>query len=342
MELYVLQIIWYLVVCVSVVFYVALDGFDLGVGCLHLFTKTDNERRILLNAIGPFWDGNEVWLIIVGGALFAGFPLVYSTIFSAFYTPSMILLAGIIFRAVAIEFRSRMESPRWRQCWDIFFSVSSYVIALCIGVILGNLVIGIPLDSDWNFIGTFWGFFTPYALLVGVTSISLTMMHGSIFLLMKTEGDLHDKIRGWVMKTIIFFIICYFFLTAATLIYQPHMYARMKASPEFFGIAILAMLAILNIPRMVKKGNDGWAFISSCCSILLLFSLFGIGLFPTLVRSSLHTEVLSLTAFNSSSALKTLQVIVTVAAIGVPLVLAYGFWIYRIFRGKVKLEHTSY
>ncbi|MBP9841974.1 MAG: cytochrome d ubiquinol oxidase subunit II [Simkaniaceae bacterium] len=337
----VLEFLWYCVICASVVFFTILDGFDLGVGMLHPFAKTDRDRRIFLNAIGPVWDGNEVWLIIIGGALFAGFPLAYATLCSAFYTPIMILLAGIIFRAVAIEFRSKMESLSWRFFWDGVFSFGSYVIAFVIGVLLANLVQGIPLDGETNFTGTFLGFFSPYSILLGCTSIALFMMHGSIYLLMKTEGELHDRLRGWVMNTMIGFMIFYFLLTMSTLIYNHYMADRMREYPFLIVIAVVALLLIANIPRQIYKGNDGWAFLSSCGSITLLFGLFGLGYFPHLILSSTNPDY-SITLFNSASSELTLTVILTIACIGVPIVLLYGYYIYRVFRGKVRLDDHSY
>lgn len=336
-----LEILWYFVICASVVFFTILDGFDLGVGMLHLFTKTDRDRRIFLNAIGPVWDGNEVWLIIVGGSLFAGFPLAYATLCSAFYTPIMILLAGIIFRAVAIEFRSKMHTLFWRFFWDGVFSFGSFVIAFVIGVLLANLVQGIPLDEGNNFTGTFLGFFSPYAILLGCTSIALFMMHGSIYLLMKTEGELHERLRGWVMHTILAFVIFYFLLTTSTLIYNHYMAERMREFPSLFLVAVVALLLIANIPRQVYKGNDGSAFLSSCLSIALLFGLFGLGYFPHLLLSSTHPDY-SITLFNSASSELALTVILTIACIGVPIVLLYGYYIYTVFKGKVRLDDHSY
>ena len=147
-----LEVLWYCVICASVVFYTILDGFDLGVGMLHPFVKHNDERRVFLNAIGPVWDGNEVWIVIIGGALFSGFPMAYGVLFSAFYTPVMILLSGMIFRAVAIEFRSKIHNSAWRSIWDWIFSIGSYIIAFCIGILLANLVQGIPLDDEGEFL----------------------------------------------------------------------------------------------------------------------------------------------------------------------------------------------
>lgn len=337
-----LEIMWYLVVIVAMICYAILDGFDLGVGSLHLFTKKDEDRRVFLNAIGPVWDGNEVWLVIVGGALFAGFPEIYATVFSAFYNFVMLLLCGLIFRAVAIEFRSKMASERWRHAWDVVFSVASLIIAFGIGVVFGNIIEGIPLNENRDFIGNTLGFIRPYSLLVGLMTVALFMMHGSIYLVMKTQGALHGRLRQWVNKTIIFFIVTYVFTTLATLLYMPHMTERMRGLPWLFLIPLLSVFAILNIPVQLGKGNDGWAFISSSVSIASLLSLFSIGTFPIIVRSSLNPESFSLTILNAASSTLTLKVLLIIVVIGVPLVLAYGFYIYRIFRGKVRLDKHSY
>jgi cytochrome d ubiquinol oxidase subunit II len=337
-----LDVIWYFIIGLSVIFYTILDGFDLGVGMLHLFARKDEDRRVFLNAIGPVWDGNEVWLVIVGGGLFAGFPDVYATLFSGFYNLCMILLAGLIFRAAAIEFRSKQASKTWRQTWDTVFCVASGVIAFGLGLVLGNLVQGIPLNVEGDFVGTFADFFTPYTILMGFLSMALFMMHGAIYLLIKTEGPLHNALRKWVNRTILFFIVCYVAMTVLTLWLMPHMRARMDAMPFLYLVAILALLAILNIPREVAHSRDGRAFASSCLGITLLFALFGMGTFPQLVRSSIYPDQYSLTIANSASSILTLKVLLIIVAIGIPFVLAYGFYVYRVFRGKVKLGPTSY
>src|ERR1700731_333362 len=186
-----LEFIWFSIFVILVTGYAILDGFDLGVGMLHLFSKKDEERRLMLNAIGPVWDGNEVWLVTAGGALFAGFPAVYATICSAFYIPMMILLTGIIFRAVAIEFRSKQPMPWWRWMWDVFFSFASLLIAFALGAAIGNLINGIPLDEHKEFTGNLLSLIQPYAILVGIMSVALFAMHGALYILMKTEGELH-------------------------------------------------------------------------------------------------------------------------------------------------------
>src|SRR5580692_4394433 len=258
-----LEIIFYLVIGFSVVAYTILDGFDLGVGMLHLFAKEDQERRVFLNAIGPVWDGNEVWLVIVGGALFAGFPDVYATLFSGFYNLCMMLLAGLIFRAVAIEFRSKRESSGWRYTWDAIFSIASLIIAFGIGLSMGNLIEGIPLNENRDFTGSFALFFRPYPLLVGLFTVSLLTMHGAIYLAMKTEKDLQQKIRRWAKGAIGVFIVLYLIITAMTWLIMPHMTQKFKQDPYLMVMGILTLLCILNVPREFKKNRDGWAFLFS-------------------------------------------------------------------------------
>ena len=332
---------WFILIGVLFTGYEMLDGFDLGVGALHLFTRTDEERRIMLNAIGPVWDGNEVWLVTGGGSLFAAFPNVYATVFSGFYMAFVLLLVALIFRAVAIEFRSKQPMLWWRRMWDVGFSAGSIVSSLLIGVAMGNIAGGIPLDDRGEFAGTCWSLLGPYPLLLGVTTLALFMMHGAIYALLKTEGALHDKLRGWINNSIIFFIVCYAMTTMATLLYVPHMAARVRANPWLFSIAIFNMLAIANIPREIHLGRDWRAFLSSCLAMVALMGLFGLEMYPNLVLSN-PVAANSLNIHNAPSSPKTLAVMLTMALIGVPVVLAYTVSIYWIFRGKVKLEKMSY
>ncbi|MFP4369394.1 MAG: cytochrome d ubiquinol oxidase subunit II [Candidatus Kapaibacterium sp.] len=336
-----LNIAWFILIGILLTGYAILDGFDLGIGALYLGVKDDTERRLMLNSIGPVWDGNEVWLVTGGGALFAAFPHVYATVFSGFYVALMLLLFVIIFRAVAIEFRSKKESKKWRQSWDIAFSTSSIVIALLMGTALGNIIVGIPLDSEYEANISLLEMLKPYPLLVGITTVALFMMHGAIYGVLKTEGALHDKLRSWVNNTIIFFVICYVTTTMVTLIFVPHMLDNIKANPWLFGVAFINMLAIANIPREIHHGRDFRAFLSSAVSILALFSLFAIGMFPTIVPSAPNPEF-SLNIYNAASSRKTLEIMFTMTLIGMPMVIAYTTAVYWIFRGKVKLESHSY
>ena len=336
-----LNTIWFLLIGALLSGYAILDGFDLGVGMLHLFVKEDEERRTMINSIGPVWDGNEVWLVTGGGALFAAFPHVYATVFSGFYDAFILLLFMLIFRAVAIEFRSKQTMLWWRKMWDIAFSVASFLIALLMGVALANIITGIPIGPDKEFTGTFLSLINPYTVLVGVTTVALFMMHGAIYSVMKTDGDLQKKLRGWVNNTIIFFVICYATVTMTTLIYYPHMVENFRAVPVLFIVALLNMLAIANIPREISKGREFRAFISSAASIAALLLLFAIGIFPNIVYSNPNPEY-SLTLYNAASSEKTLTIMLIIALIGIPFVFAYTITIYWIFRGKVKIDEMSY
>jgi cytochrome d ubiquinol oxidase subunit II len=336
-----LNFIWFVLIGILLAGYAILDGFDLGVGALHLLTKTDKERRIMINSIGPVWDGNEVWLVTCGGAIFAAFPDVYATLCSGFYMAIFILLFSLLFRAIAIEFRSKEPMGWWRTCWDVSFSLSSIFTSFLFGVVLGNLVWGIPLNENGEFAGSLMSLLHPYAIIMGITTVALFMMHGSIYVVMKTEGTMHDKIRGWVNNCIIFFIICYAITTMVTLVYLPHMAERMRDFPVFFVVPLLNMLAIANIPREIHHGRDFQAFLSSCAAILALVFLFGLGVYPNMVPSNPHPEY-SLTIYSAASSPKTLGIMFIIAMIGIPFVLAYTISIYWIFRGKVRLEETSY
>lgn len=336
-----LNTIWFILVGVLFTGYALLDGFDLGVGALHLFTKTDMERRIMINSIGPVWDGNEVWLVTGGGALFAAFPEVYATAFSGFYIAFMLLLFGLIFRAVAIEFRSKEDSKRWRNFWDISFSVSSILSTILIGVALGNIAWGIPLDHEFEFTGTFLSLLNPYSILIGITTLALFMMHGSIYAAMKTEGELQDKISRWIKNTIIFFIVSYVVASMFTLLYVPHMTTVLKSNPVWFLLPLINILAIANIPREVHHKRMFRAFLSSCVALIALMGLFGIGMYPNMILS-LPEVANSLTIYNGASSEKTLNIMLIIAIIGMPFVLAYTFSIYWVFRGKVKITEHSY
>ena len=342
MSIEVLEVLWYLVFLVVLAGYVALDGFDLGVGILHPFARKDLERRVFLNAIGPVWDGNEVWLVIVAGALFAGFPHVYATLLSAFYIPVMAFIAGLILRAVAIEFRSKKGAAVWRSFWDWVFAIGSLVITVGLGFVLGNLVKGIPLDENFEFTGDLASLISPYTIFASIFVVALCAMHGSIYLVMKTEGELHDRLRQWSYRCIIFFVLMFVAMTAVTLIYLPHMVEPFRERPWLFVVPLAAILAVANVPREMTKGHDGFAFISSVAAICLLVALYAIGTFPILLRSSVEPERLSLTIANSLASKKTLQVLLTIVVIGVPLALAYIVSIYYLFRGKVKLDTSSY
>jgi cytochrome bd ubiquinol oxidase subunit II len=334
--------LWFLVVGGLFSGYAILDGFDFGAGAWHLFLRKEESRRIALNAIGPVWDGNEVWLVIGGGALFAGFPVFYATLFSAMYIPFILFLVFIIFRAVSIEFRSKEKMSWWRATWDGAYSISSIMLAFLLGVVLGNVLQGLPIDHEFEYTGgPLWEFLNPYALMVGITSLALMMTHGAIYLLLKTEGRLYARLTLLLRSGIIFFILSFSLTTLYTLIYIPHLSDNFKEDPALFIVPVLVFLSIANIPRLATKRKYGQAFFFSSVTISLLLVLVAIELYPNLLFSTLDPEN-TITIYNAASSEKSMGIMLTITAIGGPLVLLYTIIVYRTFRGKVKLDETSY
>lgn len=321
--------------------YGILDGFDLGVGMLHLCVKTDEERRLLMHSIGPVWDGNEVWLVVFGGALFAAFPDAYAAAFSGFYLPFMILLSALIFRGVSLEFRSKHKSMVWRNFWDFSFFLSSAMICFLLGVAVGTTMQGLPLDRHGFFTGGLKDVFQPYSILVGALSVAGCTMHGAIYLYMKTDGDLQRRVHGWMWKSFGIFLVLYMFCTVVTLIKIPDSVRNFDKFPATWFALFLNILAIGNVPRSIHNNRSGEAFLSSSAVIVTLTSLFGIALFPNLLRSSTDPN-LSLTIYNACSSQSTLGIMFVIACIGIPFVLTYTGIVYWVFRGKVRSEEVIY
>ncbi|MCH9612548.1 MAG: Cytochrome bd-I ubiquinol oxidase subunit 2 [Chlamydiia bacterium] len=341
MSLEVLQILAYLVIGTSVTAYIMLDGFDLGVGILQLFARKDEDRRIFLNAIGPVWDGNEVWLVVIAGGLFSAFSAVYAAIFSGFYDLFMIVLAGLIFRAVAIEFRSKMESYFWRNMWDILFSMASIAITFFVGLAIGNLILGVPINAKGVYQGNFGMLFTPFAVFVGVFALSIFAQHGLLYLLMKTEDPLQSYLRRLYPYFYGLYFTLYITVSIWTWFRAPHMLYTMNAYKLFYLVPIATILSFIGLGIIFCTARYGWAFLTSCFSIATLFITYGIGTFPNMLYSSIDPKY-SMTLYNSSSTYKTLTVFMIIVVIGVPIVLAYTAVIYHLFRGKVKLHGSSY
>lgn len=336
-----LHTLWFFLLGVLLTGYAILDGFDLGVGILHLVARKDEERRLFLNSIGPIWDGNEVWLVTFGGALFAAFPIAYASVFSAFYTPFMLLLTALIFRAVSIEFRSKQPRRIWRSFWDGCFCVASTLIALLFGVAVGNAMQGIAIGDRGIYQGTFFDMLRPYPMLVGLFTVSLLAMHGSIYLYLKVDGPLRERVHHWIWRTFGIFLVAYVLTTIYTLVEMPSAVRNFREWPIAWIVVVLNVLAIANIPRAIYQGRPLYAFISSACTIAAFTFLFGIALFPNMVVSSLGPEY-NLTIYNAASSAKTLGIMRNMAVLGMPFVIAYTATIYWVFRGKVKLNSTSY
>ncbi len=333
---------WGFLLGVLLIGYAILDGFDLGVGILHPFVpRGDREKRLALNSIGPLWDGNEVWLVTFGGALFAAFPEAYASAFSAFYLPFMLLLVALIFRAVSIEFRSKMESPRWRAGWDLGFAGSSLLATFLFGVAVGNVMRGIPLDERGDFVGSLGGLLNPYALLTGALAVSLFAMHGAVYLILKTEDDLQRRARAWFWRCFFVFAALYLLASGATWILVPDAVANLRHAPWLWIVPVLNALAVADIPRRVHQDRPAAAFLSSSATIAALVFLFSVAMYPHLLRSFPWPEH-GLTLFNAASSPKTLGIMLAIAAAGMPLVLTYTVIIYRTYRGKVVLDDHSY
>jgi cytochrome d ubiquinol oxidase subunit II len=336
-----LNVIWYLLFIGIIAAYVVLDGFDLGVGIVHLFVPGDDrEKRISLNSIGPVWDGNEVWLVVGGGVLFAAFPEVYATLFSGFYPAFMLVLAFLILRAVSIEFRSKRPSAAWRSSWDWVFGLASLLLALLLGLTFGNIAKGVPIDAAHNISFNPLDLIHPYALLVGVTAVAMLAQHGAIYLGLKTEGDFQNRARRATSRLLVVFIGLVLLTGIATVFYAPHLVNIYRQIWPLI-IPLAAVLAIANIARENRRHNETAAFASSSVGIGLLLASVGIGQYPAVLVSSLNNAY-SLTVFNSMSSQLTLTVMLIMAVIGLPLVLAYTVGVYWFFRGKVNLGERSY
>jgi cytochrome bd ubiquinol oxidase subunit II len=336
-----LNILWFILLGVLMTGYAILDGFDLGVGMLHFVARGDRERRIMLNSIGPLWDGNEVWLVTFGGALFAAFPDAYATTFSAFYIPFHLLLFALIFRAVSLEFRSKRESAAWRGTWDAAFCASSTLAPLLFGVAVGNAVIGLPIGADREFAGSLLGMLRPYPLVMGLLSVSLFAMHGAIYLYLKTEGDLQERIHGWMWKTFGAFLVLYVITTVFTLAAVPNATSNFRNTSLLWIAPIINVLTIANIAFAIHRRRAAYAFLSSCLNIAALNVLFAAALFPNILVSSIDPAH-NLNIYNAASSQTTLTIMTIIAIIGMPLVLIYTAIIYWTFRGKVEMGKFSY
>ena len=334
--------IWFVLLAVLLTGYAILDGFDLGVGILHPFVaRTDHERRIVMNSIGPLWDGNEVWLVTFGGALFAAFPEAYATVFSAFYLPFMALLFALILRAVSLEFRSKVNSASWRTMWDYAFFLGSTLATFLYGVAVGNMMRGLSLDNRHEYSGGFVEMLNPYSLTVGVIAVAAFALHGAIYLYLKTEGEFQQGFKKVMWRAFFVFAPLYIVVTTWTGFSIPRAIETLNSYPILWIVPALNFLAVLNIPRAIHRGIEAYAFFSSSCMIAAFVFLYITALFPYLVPAA-NDPSNSLTILNAASSEKTLSIMLLIAVLGMPCVLAYSVAIYWMFRGKVRLEDTSY
>ena len=336
-----LNIMWFLLVTVLFAGYAVLDGFDFGVGALHLFIKDDNERRLNINAIGPVWDGNEVWLLTGGGALFAAFPIVYASVFSGFYLALMLLLFALIARAVSFEFRGKVDSASWRKVWDYSFSLGSILPAVLLGVAFGNILRGIPLDHNGYYTGSFFGLLNPYSVLIGLLSLSMFVMHGAIYMTMKLDGEARERRVKIASIFWIITLVLYMLATFATFFVSSFLFIGTLKNFITWIFLILLFGSIIYIPIALKSKKFLLAMISSSLMIASMTTIAAVSLFPRLVPAS-NDLALSLTIYNASSTPLTLKTMLIIALIGVPIVIGYTVFIYRVFKGKVELTKESY
>ena len=337
-----LAAIWFFLLGAMLAGYAVLDGFDLGVGILHPFARDDAERRIFINAIGPVWDGNEVWLVVFGGALFAAFPEAYATIFSAFYPIVMLVLAALIFRAASIEFRNKRSHGLWRRAWDAAFFASSALAAFLFGLAAGNGMIGIRLNPRGAYIGSVRELIGPYPVLVGLLAIATFTMHGALYLNLKApHGDLHNRIGRWIWHSWGVFLVLYLLTTIYTLIAVSGAAGNLQRWPASATLVVLNVLAVANIPRAAFHDRPRQAFASSCAAIATLVGLFGLALWPNLVAAR-NDPSRSLTIYRAASSHLTLVVMLVIACIGAPLVLTYTTIVYWTFRRRVTVDGHGY
>ncbi len=336
-----LNTIWFILFGVLIIGYAILDGFDLGVGVLSLFAKGNGNKRIYLNSIGPVWDGNEVWLLTAGGALFAAFPVVYATVFSGFYLALILLLFALIFRAVSLEFRHKVDSDSWRKLWDWSFGLGSLLPSILFGVAVGNVLRGIPIDNEGLFAGSFLGLLNPYSILIGLLSLAMFTMHGAIYMTLKSDGDIHKTNVTRAYRLWMAVIVLYFLATIYTFFEAGYLFKGLLGNPLFWIMFILMLLSFVYIPLSLKAAKYFRAFIGSSVTILSMIGLAAVSMFPKLVPA-INDLNNSLTIYNASSSHRTLTVMLIIAAIGVPIVLVYTVYMYRVFKGKTEITGESY
>jgi cytochrome d ubiquinol oxidase subunit II len=325
-----LTTVWFCLIAVLWIGYFTLEGFDFGVGMLlPVLGKTDDERRVMINTIGPVWDGNEVWVLVAGGATFAAFPEWYATLFSGFYLPLLLILLALIVRGIAFEYRAKRDDPRWRARWDLAIIIGSFVPALLWGVAFANILRGVPIDADGEYVGGFFNLLNPYALLGGLTTLMLFLTHGAMFLALKTDGPIRRDARSLAARLgIIAAVVTVAFLT------WTQIDTGDTASAVAFVLAALALVAGL---VAIGAGKEGWAFIGTFLAIAFGVAGLFIALFPDVMPTTL-ADGASLTTTNAAATAYTLKIMTVVAVIFTPIVLLYQGWSYWVFRQRISVN----
>ena len=329
---------WFVILVVLVVAYAVLDGFDLGVGALHLsVARTDAERRTALNAIGPVWDANEVWLLGLGVGAFLAFPRAFAVGFSGFYLPLMIVLWLLMGRGIALEFRHHITDPLWQGAWDVVFSISSLLLALLYGVAVGNVVTGVPIGANGYFQGLFGWMLNPYALIMGLFSVALLMLHGANYLCVKTDGPLYERAHHTVGRLWGVVAVLAIVLTVATFALRPELLGNYRFHPIWLLAPLIAAWCLLAARRAHRARRHNAAFLGSSGLIAALLVATAIGAYPYLLRSQPFPER-SLTVANAAAASSGLVIAALWLLPGVVLILVYQVVVYRVFAGKVRID----
>ncbi|MFO3796451.1 MAG: cytochrome d ubiquinol oxidase subunit II [Anaerolineales bacterium] len=332
-----LQTLWFMLIAILWIGFYFLEGFDFGVGMLLPFLgKKDEERRAIINTIGPVWDGNEVWLLTAGGATFAAFPQWYATMFSGFYLALFLLLLGLIVRGVSFEYRSKIADPKWRNTFDWMIAIGSFLPSLLLGTAFANILRGVPINEKMMYTGNLFTLLNPYGLLGGLTTTAIFLLHGANFLALKLDGELRERARNLSRKFWYVAVVLYLILTFWT--YILGFWARGKVNPGIIPIA--AVVVLLVAFYFIGQKREGWAFIMVALSIVLTQATFFLAMYPNVMISSTNPAY-NLTIYNASSSQYTLTMMSIVALIFVPIVLAYQAWTYWAFRKRISTEKKS-
>ncbi len=325
-----LSVVWFLIIALLFAGYFVLEGFDFGVGMLlPILGRNNKERRVLINTIGPVWDGNEVWLITAGGAMFAAFPEWYATLFSGFYIPLLLILVALIVRGVAIEYRGKIAGTKWAAWADRGIIFGSWLPAILWGVAFANLIRGVELDAGHQFTGGFFSLLSPFALLGGAVTLGLFLTHGAVFLALKTTGDIRLRSRALALKlAVVTTVVAAVFALWTQLTYSV---------PWTWAVVVIAVVSLLGVIVTVGKDREGWAFIGSMVAILAVTVLIFGSMFPDVMPA--NDPANSLTVYNASSTDYTLKVMTWVAVALVPVILLYQGWTYWVFRNRVSIDH---
>jgi len=328
-----LSTLWFAVIAFLWVGYFVLEGFDFGVGMLvPVLGRDDRERRVVINTIGPHFDGNEVWVLVAGGATFAAFPEWYATLFSGFYLPLLAILVALIIRLIAIDYRSKRRELVWRRRWDVAIVVGSAVPALLWGVAFGNILRGVPIDAHHEYVGGFWNLLNPFALLAGVVTLTLFLTHGAVFVALKTDGVVRERANAVAARVGV---------VAAVVTVALALWLNLtQGSPLTYLLSLVAAVGLLGALGANRRGREGWAFVGTASCIAFLFATAFVALFPDVMPSTLD-PAWSLTTTNASSTPYTLGIMTVAAAVFTPLVIAYQAWTYWVFRKRISVASIA-